>query len=164
MPECKNAAPMLGEVCLMIAKKLVIDFDQLPKDFPTHLHTSEFWEALGRTVATFGFLEEILGKAIFAITVSKNSTTEELDFRYSKWVPIFESALTDQLYKLAESYGKSAKTHQEFKSESQSIQALVDDIKKSRLYSECYLPRFVASTRRRREINTTICKYEKRSL
>ena len=39
-----------------------VDLDRLPANFPTHRHEAEFWEALGRGVATFGFLEEVLGK------------------------------------------------------------------------------------------------------
>ena len=36
----------------------VIDKDSLPDRFPTHLHESVFWEELGRTIATFGLLED----------------------------------------------------------------------------------------------------------
>ena len=42
-----------------------VDEDGLPDGFPTHGHEAAFWESLGRAVATFGFLEEILEKAIF---------------------------------------------------------------------------------------------------
>ena len=49
-------------------KMPVIAVDRLPVDFPTQCHTPAFWEALGRTVATFGSLEEALGKAILAFT------------------------------------------------------------------------------------------------
>ena len=45
-------------------KARIVDMDTLPADFPTHRHKSEFWEKLGRAVATYGFLEEVLGKAI----------------------------------------------------------------------------------------------------
>ncbi len=31
----------------------------LPPSFPTHQHSPKFWEQLGRTVATFGCLEEV---------------------------------------------------------------------------------------------------------
>jgi hypothetical protein len=46
-------------------KGFVVNIDGLPVSFPTHRHDATFWESLGRTVATFGFLEEILGKTIF---------------------------------------------------------------------------------------------------
>jgi hypothetical protein len=47
-------------------KRFIVDIENLPASFPTHRHSAAFWENLGRTVATFGFLEEVLGKAIFA--------------------------------------------------------------------------------------------------
>ncbi|OSN82119.1 hypothetical protein BV352_03354 [Pseudomonas syringae pv. actinidiae] len=31
-----------------------IDREQLPSDYPTHHHSREFWEQLGRTVAAYG--------------------------------------------------------------------------------------------------------------
>ena len=42
-------------------KRYFVDHKNLPMGFPTHMHSAEFWEALGRTIATFGFLEETLG-------------------------------------------------------------------------------------------------------
>lgn len=62
-------------------KKFIVDRDNLPKQFPTHRHTSDFWEKLGRTVATFSFLEEILKKAIFSLDATQAySSEEELNF------------------------------------------------------------------------------------
>ncbi len=54
------------------AKRLIVDRDKLPPLFPTHRHSPQIWEQLGRTVATYGFLEEVLGKAIFAFTATRN--------------------------------------------------------------------------------------------
>jgi len=45
-------------------KRCVVNRDALPKMYPTHRHEPIFWENLGRVVATFGFLEETLAKAI----------------------------------------------------------------------------------------------------
>ena len=42
-------------------KRHVVNPSDLPIEYPTHLHSAGFCEALGRTVATFGFLEETLG-------------------------------------------------------------------------------------------------------
>ena len=53
--------------------------------FPTHLHPAEFWEALGRVVATFGFLEETLGKAIFSFTATREYPEEELEPAFAGW-------------------------------------------------------------------------------
>lgn len=80
----------------------LVDRDKLPTLFPTHLHSPQFWEQLGRTIATYGFLEEILGKAIFAFTATRKYSAEEIDAAYQAWLPQLERALTDELGKLAE--------------------------------------------------------------
>ena len=36
----------------------VINRDALPEKFPTHLHDHDFWEALGRAVASEAFFEQ----------------------------------------------------------------------------------------------------------
>ena len=54
----------------------IIDREKLPADYPTHAHSAQFWEEMGRTVAVFGFLEEMLGKAIFALTGMKEFDPE----------------------------------------------------------------------------------------
>jgi len=41
-------------------KGFLVDLNNLPSLFPTHRHSPMFWETLGRTIATFGFLEEVL--------------------------------------------------------------------------------------------------------
>ena len=37
----------------------IVDMNTLRVHFPTHRHSAAFWESLGRTVATYGFLEEL---------------------------------------------------------------------------------------------------------
>ena len=71
--------------------------DALPVDFPTHRHDAEFWERLGRAVATYGFLEEILGKAIFSFTATKRYEAAEVDAAFEEWLPRLEKALTNPL-------------------------------------------------------------------
>ena len=83
----------------------------LPEKFPTNRHESAFWESLGRAVATFGFLEETLGKAIFSFTATKPYSEEEIQQAYEKWQPQLENALKDQLWALTESYGKAVREH-----------------------------------------------------
>ncbi len=46
-------------------KRAIVNQRDLPPMFPTHGHAAQFWEALGRAIATFGFLEETLGKPFF---------------------------------------------------------------------------------------------------
>jgi hypothetical protein len=89
----------------------VVALDSLPPLFPTHLHSPEFWEQLGRTVATFGCLEEVLGKAIFALTGTVPYDEAERQGAFERWLPTLERALTDPLGGLIESYGKAYHDH-----------------------------------------------------
>lgn len=109
------------------AKPSYIDRDALPALFPTHAHPSPFWEQLGRTVGAFGFLEEVLGKAIFAFTAIRNYSEDEIENAYKAWLPKLEKALSDQLYQLAKSYGTAVKESQY--STVENIDELVQDIK-----------------------------------
>lgn len=84
--------------------RFVVALDQLPSDFPTQEHSPAFWEALGRAVATFGFLEETLGKAIFAYTAMSKIPEEQIDAAYQKWTLTLQHALSDALGKLINSY------------------------------------------------------------
>lgn len=86
-----------------------VDFDKLPVQFPTHRHPAEFWEALGRAVATFGFLEEVLGKAIFSFTATRQYPENEIEAAYDKWLPTLKHALSDPLSGLITSYEKSVR-------------------------------------------------------
>lgn len=90
-------------------KQIIVDLDGLPALFPTHKHSPEFWEYLGRTIATFGYLEEVLGKAIFAFTATRRYAADEIDAAFQTWLPQLERALTDPLSNLAESYEKSVR-------------------------------------------------------
>ena len=90
---------------------LTIDVNALPVNFPTHRHDAVFWERLGRTVATFGFLEEILGKAIFSFTANKRYEESEIDLAYEKWLPKLERALTDPLGSLINRYEMAVREH-----------------------------------------------------
>ncbi len=93
------------------AIKHVIDLSAVPDQFPTHRHKSEFWEKLGRIVATFGFLEETLGKAIFAFAATRPYSEKEVLKAYEDWLPNLERALYDQLGNLIEAYGKAVRDH-----------------------------------------------------
>jgi hypothetical protein len=87
-------------------KCFMIDTQKLPTKFPTHKHAPEFWEALGRTIATFGFLEEVLGKAIFSFTGTRRVPPNKAQAEFEKWLPILERALSDPLGGLIHSYAK----------------------------------------------------------
>lgn len=84
-----------------------VDFDGLPDGFPTHKHEAAFWESLGRAVATFGFLEEVLGKAIFSFLATRTYNGAEAQQAYIEWLPNLERALIDPLGNLIDAYGKA---------------------------------------------------------
>lgn len=94
-------------------KKFKCDRGKLPCYFPTHKHSAEFWEHLGRTIATYGFLEEILKKAIFALTATRRYTSNEIEAAFSAWHEKMEKALTSQLYKLAGIYEEALRSNPE---------------------------------------------------
>jgi hypothetical protein len=86
-----------------------VEPDGLPDRFPTHRHEAAFWESLGRAVATFGFLEEILGKAIFSFTATRPYKEAEIQQAYSEWLPKLERALSDPLGNLIDAFGKAVR-------------------------------------------------------
>jgi hypothetical protein len=92
-----------------------VDLAKLPPRWPTDGIPAEFWEELGRAVACFGLLEEILGKAIFALTAAKphDVVTEKM---VTAWVSRLKGALRDPLGKLIESFEQalSEETHPAF--------------------------------------------------
>ena len=91
----------------------IIDMDALPVDFPTHRHDPVFWERLGRTVATYGFLEEILGKAIFSFTATRRYEEAEVNDAFARWRLTLERALTNPLGSLIKQYEEAVRDHEE---------------------------------------------------
>ncbi len=89
----------------------IVNKKALPENFPTHKHESEFWESLGRTIATFGFLEEVLSKAVFSFTATRPYNENEIQKAYDEWLPLLEHTLVDQLGKLIDTYGKSVRNN-----------------------------------------------------
>ena len=65
----------------------IVDSEALPEMFPRQMHDPEFWESLGRAIATFGFLEETLCKAIFSFTATKPYSDDEIQQAYNNWLP-----------------------------------------------------------------------------
>lgn len=100
----------------------IIDRDKLHVDFPTQCHESGFWEELGRTVAAFGCIEEMLGKAIFALTGAKEFDPEGDPEAFNEWIKTLEKALTDQLGGLIISYEKALAENQRTKGNDYSTQ------------------------------------------
>lgn len=91
----------------------VIDQLLLPINYPTHKQPAEFWESLGRAVATFGLLEEVLCKAIFAFTVTRRYSDAEISSVYEEWLQRLERSLSDPLGNLIDTFGKALREHPE---------------------------------------------------
>jgi len=87
----------------------IVDKDSLPDNYPTHRHDAYFWECLGRTVATFGFLEEVLCRAIYAFTATKPCNEEEFEEEYEKMIVKLERSISDQLGGLIDTFGKAVR-------------------------------------------------------
>jgi hypothetical protein len=99
-------------------------------NFPTNRHPPEQWEELGRTVATFGFLEDVLLKAIVVFVspttqYSEQSAQKALD----KFDAVIDRSLTDTLAQLADTYGKAVREHSS--ADFKNVNDLVEDIKKA---------------------------------
>ena len=110
-------------------KRHAIDIDRMPEKFPTHDHEAAFWESLGRTVGTFGFLEEVLGKAIFAFTATRPYQEAEVRQAYAEWLPTLERALIDPLGKLIDAYEKAVREHP--CATTDNFDDLLDDLRKA---------------------------------
>ena len=109
--------------------RTIIDRESLPEMFLTHRHAPEFWEHLGRAIASFGFLEEVLGKAIFAFTATRRYSLDLIDAAYDACFPKLERSLTDHLVNLAESYGKATRENPD--TTTKNVSDLVKQIKEA---------------------------------
>jgi hypothetical protein len=127
-PPAEVFEPMAEASAPAEKKQTIINRAALPATFPTHPHAPEIWEQLGRTIATFGFLEETLGKAIFAFTATTEYSEDDIDEVLAKWSDQLQHALTDTLIPLVDVYAKVVREHQD--SDFANLDELVEDIKK----------------------------------
>jgi hypothetical protein len=107
----------------------IVNKNALPERFPTHKHEPEFWESLGRVVATFGFLEETLSKAIFSFTATRPYEQNEIQQAYTEWLPKLERTLSDPLGNLINTYGKAIRDHSTATIE--NLDDLIHDLKEA---------------------------------
>lgn len=82
-------------------ERALIDREKLDDDYPTQLHSPEFWEHLGRAVATFGFLEEVLKRATLALTATRASPAETVEREFEKGFAGLGGTLTGRLWRPA---------------------------------------------------------------
>lgn len=104
-----------------------IDRTALPYKYPTHAHDALFWESLGRAVATFGFLEDVLFRAVFALTATTRHEDHELAAAYDKWIQTLEKAATASLLSLICEYESAFRKHTD--ADVQDLDALVSELK-----------------------------------
>ncbi len=108
-------------------KSSIIYIENLPEMYPTHRHSPQFWEQLGRTVATYGCLEEVLARAIFAFTAKREYTDKEFEQAFLAWRKRLEWAVTASLSNLADNYGKAVRDNTTARTE--NISDLIEEIK-----------------------------------
>lgn len=101
---------------------------QSEPDWPTHIFPKEFWENLGRTIGTFGLLEEVLVRAVFVITgMRRVENIEKQDEEFKAWIKHLENTLSDPLGHLIKKYERAIKENPEF-STNETI-SLIQDLK-----------------------------------
>ncbi|WP_444454006.1 hypothetical protein ACTTAI_02475 [Rhodobacter capsulatus] len=88
-----------------------LDIDQMPEAWPTNRLSSEFWAELGRTVATFGFLEECLSKAYFALSARTPCLPENAEQAVADWQKTLEQAVSEPLGKRIQLFEKACRSH-----------------------------------------------------
>lgn len=106
--------------------------EDLPNLYPTHMHSAEFWEALGRTIGTFSLLEEVLGKAVFAFQATKPYDEAVFEDQFNQWQKELGICLNGQLGGLIRIYEKAVKAHPETTLE--NLSDLITDLYKISRY------------------------------
>ena len=87
---------------------LVVDRARLPEHWPTNGGSSAFWEQLGRTVATFSHLEDMMARAWFGLTATREfEDMEQAEAAFPKWEKTLKESLTDSLHSLTKKLKKA---------------------------------------------------------
>ncbi len=105
---------------------------EYPNKFPTHRHPPEFWEELGRCIATFGCLEYALFQACFLLTGNKVFPLETHSFevmkeKLSEWESEVGKALSDPLRPLINKFEKAIRDYPNAKTD--GLEELLDHLK-----------------------------------
>ena len=66
---------------------LVVDRARLPENWPTNRGSSSFWGELGRTVATFSHLEDMVTRAWYGLTATREfEDMEQVKAAMCEWM------------------------------------------------------------------------------
>ena len=80
---------------------LVVDRARLPEHWPTNRGSSAFWEALGRTIATFSHLEDMMARAWLGLTATREfESMEQAEAALPRWEKALKESPTDSLHAL----------------------------------------------------------------
>ena len=87
---------------------LVVDRERLPEHWPTNRGSSAFWGELGRTVATFSHLEDMMARAWYGLTATREfEDMEQANAAFPEWERALEESLADSLSSLTRKLGKA---------------------------------------------------------
>lgn len=111
-----------------------IDFETLPELFPTHKHSAEFWEVLGRTVGTFGYVEQILKDAILAITAVQPVSEAEFGDAYQNWLKTVNETITAPMGVLIKKFENAVRENP--KTEKKDVDWLICELEKAKSYRD----------------------------
>lgn len=96
----------------------MIDIEKLlisHPNWPTNYHKPEFWEYLGRAVASLGLLEETLKKSIYIISGNKRiSNLDNSDDEYNKWIKDLEKVASNAMGSLIKKLEGSINENHDF--------------------------------------------------
>lgn len=83
--------------------------------WPTNYHEPEFWEALGRAIATISLLEETLKKSIYVITGARKVSNEDRENEeFKAWLKGLETTISNPLSSLIKRYEEAVRKNEKF--------------------------------------------------
>lgn len=93
-----------------IRRCLPVDRDAIPADWPVPQGPDGFWQELGRTIAAFGHLEQMLGSACYALLIAPEQMEAFLESptgkAASRWVERTRQTWVDALHGLISEFDR----------------------------------------------------------
>lgn len=93
-----------------IRRCLPVDRDAIPADWPVPQGPDGFWQELGRTIAAFGHLEQMLGSACYALLIAPEQMEAFLESptgkAASRWVERTRKTWVDALHGLISEFDR----------------------------------------------------------